>query len=84
MPRHEALYCRVHAPTSPMPVEGTTIMSTRDGARAKDDARERYERDAAASDRMADMAPSDSVASGLRRNSARKRKFVSTAKRLGY
>lgn len=46
----------------------------------------RYDRDADATDRMASMAPSESVASGLRRTSARKRKYASTAKRMagGY
>ncbi len=46
MPRHEALYCRTWAPTAPTPIAGLLVMSTREGARAKEGARERYERDA--------------------------------------
>lgn len=46
MPRHEALYCQVPAPTCPHPINGALIMSTREGARAKEDARERFTRDA--------------------------------------
>ncbi len=46
MPRHEGLYCRVSAPTAPDPLYALLVMSTREGARAKEGARERFERDA--------------------------------------
>lgn len=44
MPRHEGLYSRTHAPTCPSPVPNIQIISTWDGARAKD--KDRFLRDA--------------------------------------
>ncbi len=46
MPRHEGLYCRTHAPAAPNPIHSLLVMSTREGARAKEGERERFERDA--------------------------------------
>jgi len=43
---------------------------------------DRYERDAAADEAMAAMAPTPSVQAGLKRVAARKRKYASTAKRM--
>lgn len=43
---------------------------------------DRYARDADAADRMAANAPSPTVAAGLKRVSARKRKYAATAKRM--
>jgi glycosyltransferase involved in cell wall biosynthesis len=46
MPRHEALYCRygLYAPSAPAPVPNVQVISTWDGARAKD--KDRFLRDA--------------------------------------
>lgn len=46
MPRHEALLCRVWAPSAPAPVRDLLVLSTWEGARAKEEARERFLRDA--------------------------------------
>lgn len=46
MPRHEALYCRVHAPSRADPIHNSLIISTWDGARAKESQYVRFMRDA--------------------------------------
>lgn len=46
MPRHEGLYCREFAPLSDMPLDNVKVLSSHDGARAKESARVRFARDA--------------------------------------
>lgn len=46
MPRHEGLACRVLAPAKPEPLPNVTVLSTFEGARAKEGMYERYLRDA--------------------------------------
>jgi hypothetical protein len=53
-----------------------------DAQRARQQLASRYDRDADAADAMAANAPTPSVAEGLKRVSARKRKYASTAKRM--
>ncbi len=46
MPRHEGLYCRMEARTAPEQLSGVRITSFTDGGRAKEDAYDRFMRDA--------------------------------------
>jgi len=46
LPRHEGLYCKVHAPSANGAVENVLIISTHDGARGGRDAYERFMEDA--------------------------------------
>lgn len=46
MPRHEGLYCRTNWQSAPVPVPNALIISTSDGARAKEGEYERYLKDA--------------------------------------
>ncbi len=46
MPRHEGLYCRVHAPSRLEPIDNLRILSGTDSGRRKEDAFEKFMRDA--------------------------------------